>query len=114
MVKNREYYEKLFKKDSNIGSGGCLFILLMFLCCILLRIYVIMCLWAWFVVPFGMPEISPLHVAGLVLFFSFCGFFNGSTAGGSSTDDIYGYLFGLWICWPLIALTIGYIIHYFM
>lgn len=84
---------------------------------ILWRGFVIAKLWAWFVVPLGVVEISAWHAAGLSGLIAWVA---DSTAYRNAKDDKktageqFAYACGMALLAPLLAWAMGAVVHAFM
>jgi hypothetical protein len=65
-------------------------------------------MWAWFIVPFGLPQIGIAHAAGIS---ALAGLFKSSAP---KNDDDFITVAGKAIFFPLFILFFGWIIHLFM
>ena len=105
------------EEDGGKIAMGCLLIIIMIPVGILVKGFVLVKLWGWFVVPFGLMEINTAHSLGL----STCiALFHGVSSGSSKTDEdeTMGKLVGKAVAGlllaPLFVLFLGWVFHSFM
>lgn len=103
------------EEDGGKAFMGCILILIMLPVGILLRGFVLMQLWMWFMTPLGVVSITQAHAYGLATMASL---FIPHSSPKSDAEESAGTLavkmFGSLIATPLIVLGIGVICHYFM
>ncbi len=70
------------------------------------------CLWRWFVVPLGLPEISTVHSVGLSLIISFLTYhhYNFKKDDEVGALDTLGHL----LVRPITTLALGWLLHFFI
>lgn len=99
----------------NLAAIGCLSVIIVTPFAALWRAFVLMKLWAWFVVPaFGLQPISMITAFGLAVLISFGFMTPSASADDGRKDDAdeakelimtigYGFL------WPALGLVVGWI-----
>jgi hypothetical protein len=98
---------------------GCVLIFIMIPLGIFMRGWALTMMWGWFVVPFGVMQISMPHALGLSGCIAlFHGISTASTKNKSGEDDspavTVGKVFAMTLIVPLVIVGVGYIFHYFM
>ena len=70
---------------------------------------VFLCLWGWFVVPLGAPNISLLHSVGLWVFVAYV-----RPSGTSTEPKPVLKQYAMHFAYGALTLFLGWIIHWFM
>ena len=78
----------------------------------LLRGWVIMRLWAWFIVPFGIQGLTLPHAIGIGLILTFLTAHTLGKRAKTMEEKIEEIATS--IIWPLMSLLMGYIVQLFM
>lgn len=81
----------------------------------MLQAFVMLKLWAWFVVPLGVRMVSFWQVMGLLLIIGFIRM--GLKSEGNDEEDVWGKIWrGLAVStiWPLASWAFGTVYHHFM
>jgi len=102
-------------KENEVLRDGMLVMFAVFLLPIhlLLDALALSILWRWFLVPFGLPEISLVQAAGLSLLGGFIAHQSNPDCG-ETKREWFKRLLGVTFANPLLALFIGWIIHLMM
>lgn len=67
---------------------------------------VVVVLWGWFIVPFGLPELTIAHAVGLTLLVNM---YRTDMKAGAKGEDEWQTMLANVMLKPLIALGIGYV-----
>ena len=97
--------------DESKALLGCLGFIPLIVLAYLLNGLVLCQLWQWFVVPFGLPTLTIAQALGLGTLISYLTKY---TPIGQNNKATFGEAVGTAIGWPLVALTIGWIIQLFL
>lgn len=77
--------------------------------------FVVMKLWGWFIVPFGLPFIGYLHAAGIALLHKFvCPIVKNQPDKNTTIISAIQQMFGLAVIYPMFVLLVGWILHWLM
>jgi len=78
----------------------------------LLEGFVLLCLWAWYLVPLGVPQINLFHAIGLAITVSLLTYhyYDFQKSEKAGIIQPINYL----IVRPLVTLLIGWLLHFFV